>query len=360
MYFETDTEDTLRKVGYSKERRVDPQIVVGLLVDRTGFPLEIACFEGNKAETQTILPVLEAFQERHEVADLVVVADAGMLSAANLTAIDEANLRFIVGSRVTKAPLDLAKYFHWHGNAFTDGQIIDTITTTAAKVDPERLTTRAEPIWNAAEHPKAWRAVWQYSHKRAVRDRHTLAAQRERAQAVVDGDKPAKKVRFVKTTGQKATLDEDLLQRAEDLVGLKGYITNITADVMGAEEVIASYHELWRVEQSFRMSKTDLAARPIFHRTREAIEAHLTIVVTALAIARDLQARSGWSIKKIVRALRPLQHITISLGGQELQAEPAIPPEIATLLKKLGHYKCATQAAKAGETPRSRRYRAGR
>lgn len=118
---------------------------------------------------------------------------------------------------------------------------------------------------------------------------------------------------------------------------MKGYITNITAEVMGAEEVIASYHELWRVEQSFRMSKTDLAARPIFHRTREAIEAHLTIVVTALAIARDLQARSGWSIKKIVRALRPLQHITISLGGQELHAEPAIPPEIATLLEKIGH-----------------------
>ncbi len=288
LYFETDTEDTLRKVGYSKERRVDPQIVVGLLVDRTGFPLEIACFEGNKAETQTIIPVLEAFQERHDVADLVVVADAGMLSASNLTAIDEANLRFIVGSRVTKAPLDLAKYFHWHGNAFTDGQIIDTITTTAAKVDPERLTTRAEPVWNPKTYPTAWRAVWQYSHKRAVRDRHTLAAQRERAQAVVDGAKPAKKVRFVKTTGQQASLDEDLLQRAEDLVGLKGYITNITADVMGAEEVIASYHELWRVEQSFRMSKTDLAARPIFHRTREAIEAHLTIVVTALAVARDL------------------------------------------------------------------------
>ena len=240
MNIEADTEDTQRKVGYSKERRVDPQIVVGSLGDRTGFPLEIACFEGNKAETQTIIPVFEAFQERHDVADLVVVADAGMLSASNLTAIDEANLRFIVGSRVTKAPLDLAKYFHWHGNAFTDGQIIDTIPTTAAKVAPERLTTRAAPKWNAAEHPKAWRAVWQYSHKRAVRDRHTLAAQRERAQAVVDGAKPAKKVRFVKTTGQKATLDEDLLQRAEDLVGLKGYITNITADVMGAEEVIAS------------------------------------------------------------------------------------------------------------------------
>ena len=74
---------------------------------------------------------------------------------------------------------------------------------------------------------------------------------------------------------------------------------------MPAGEVIASYHDLWHVEQSFRMSKTDLAARPIFHRTLDAIEAHLTIVFTALAIARDLQARSSWSIRKIVHDAPP-------------------------------------------------------
>ena len=84
LYFEAEKEDRLRKVGYSKERRVDPQIVVGLLVDRSGFPLEVSCFEGNTAETLTILPVIQAFQARHGIADMVVVADAGMLSAGNL------------------------------------------------------------------------------------------------------------------------------------------------------------------------------------------------------------------------------------------------------------------------------------
>ncbi len=111
LYFEAEKEDDLRKVGYSKERRVDPQVVVGLLVDRGGFPLEIGCFEGNKAETTTILPIIGAFQERHGLSDFVVVADAGMLSAGNLAALDEAGLRFIVGSRVTKAPNDLASHF---------------------------------------------------------------------------------------------------------------------------------------------------------------------------------------------------------------------------------------------------------
>jgi hypothetical protein len=83
LYFEAEKEDELRKVGFSKERRVDPQIVVGLLVDRKGFPLEIGCYEGNKAETATIIPVVAQFQERHNLADMVVVADAGMLSASN-------------------------------------------------------------------------------------------------------------------------------------------------------------------------------------------------------------------------------------------------------------------------------------
>ena len=84
LYFEAEKKDDLRKVGYSKERRVAPQIVVGLLVDRTGFPLEIGCYEGNSAETRTIVPIVRQFQARHDLdgVEMVVAADAGMLSAA--------------------------------------------------------------------------------------------------------------------------------------------------------------------------------------------------------------------------------------------------------------------------------------
>ena len=123
LYFEAEREDDLRKVGYSKDRRVDPQIIVGLLVDRHGFPLQVGCWEGNKAETTTIIPIVEAFQAAHGIEDLIIVADAGMLSAANLTALDDARLRFIVGARTTRAPGDLEAHFHWHGDAFTDGQV---------------------------------------------------------------------------------------------------------------------------------------------------------------------------------------------------------------------------------------------
>ena len=170
-------EDDLRKVGYSKERRVDPQVVVGLLVDRAGFPLEIGCFEGNRAETTTIIPVIKTFQARHGLADMVVVADAGMLSATNLRQLDEAGLRFIVGSRTVKAPLDLASHFRWHGDAFTDGQIIDTLTSKTGRNSENNPMLRREPVWNPDQHPGSWRAVWAYSAKRAARDGRTLTLQ---------------------------------------------------------------------------------------------------------------------------------------------------------------------------------------
>jgi hypothetical protein len=101
---------------------------------------------------------------------------------------------------------------------------------------------------------------------------------------------------------------------------------------MPAGEVIGSYHALWQVEQSFRMSKTDLRARPMFARTRDAIEAHLTIVFTALAVAREAQARTGLAIRNVVRQLRPLRSATIAINGAERTFPPAIPVDNQAVL----------------------------
>ncbi|WP_435113948.1 IS1634 family transposase [Nocardiopsis synnemataformans] len=325
LYFEAAKEDDLRKVGYSKERRVDPQIVVGLLVDRGGFPLEIGCFEGNKAEKLTLVPIIERFRSRHDIQDMVVVADAGMLSATNLARLDEAGLRFIVGSRTTKAPIDLASHFRWHGEVFTDGQVIDTITPKRGANTDNDPAHRAEPVWAPERHTGSWRAIWVFSAKRFAHDNKTLNAQEARARDVVEGAKTARAPRFVKATAGAKALDERALARARRLAGLKGYVTNVGADLMSAGEVIGSYHDLWHVEQSFRMSKTDLAARPMFHRTRDSIEAHLTIVFCALAVARRVQARTGRSIRAVVRGLRSLRSATISINGTEQTFPPQIP-----------------------------------
>lgn len=318
LHFEIDVEDDLRRVGMSKERRVDPQIQIGLLVDPTGFPLEVHCFEGNKAETLTLIPTLRAFQDRHQIRDLVVVADAGMLSAANLNALEDAGFGFIVGSRISKAPYDLADHFQAHGDHFADGQILES-----ARVMGTGTAARSRRI------------VYQYRFERRKRDERAINAMVEKAEKVAAGTRPLRKERFVAVRGAAKAVDWARVERARQLAGLKGYVTNIPTTTMTGATVISAYHGLWQVEKSFRMAKSDLRARPIYHHKRDSIEAHLTIVFAALAISRHLQAQTGVSIKKIVRTLRPLRTVQIRLAGQTITATPIIAPDARAILDQL-------------------------
>ncbi len=159
--------------------------------------------------------------------------------------------------------------------------------------------------------------------------------QENKARAVVAGEKTTRTPRFVKTSHGANEVDEASLARARRLVGLKGYVTNIPVRLMPATEVISSYHDLWHVEQSFRMSKTDLRARSMFHHKRDAIEAHITIVFTALAVSRYVQARTGLTIRKVIRELRPLRSATLSINGA-LQTFPTeIPPQHQPIIDAL-------------------------
>jgi hypothetical protein len=337
---QADKEDDFRKVGFSKERSVDPQIVVGLLVDRFGFPLEIGCFEGNRAEKRTLVPMITAFTARHDLPRPVIVTDAGMMSAANLKTLDEAGYQFIVGSRATKAPIDLESHYRWHGDFTRDGQIVDTITPKTGKNRDNDPMVRAEPMWDPELYPASWRAIWQYSATRFVRDNHTIDRQEARALAVIDGAKPARKPRFLKTRHGVLSLDRTALARARRVAGLKGYVTNIPATVLPASEVIAHYHDLWHVEQSFRITKSDLAARPFFARRRQAIEAHLTIVFAALAISRTIQTRTGLALRRVLRTLRPLRSAVITINGVTQTIPPALGPDEQALINAIRTDTC--------------------
>ncbi|WP_413542396.1 IS1634 family transposase [Citricoccus nitrophenolicus] len=318
LYFETDEEDETRKVGFSKERRVDPQIVIGLLVDKTGFPLEIHCFEGSKAETLTLIPVLDAFRTRHQVTDMLVVADAGMLSRANLEALEEAGYQYIVGSRTSKAPYDLAERLAM-GNNFTDGQVLEATTELKRGVVSSRR-----------------RAVWQYRLAREHRDRRTQTLQLQRAEDIAAGRKQPRKARFLTGGGPKSLkVDYEAARAAEQLFGLKGYITSAPMEVLSGAEVVAAYHSLFEVEASFRMAKSDLRARPIFHRTRESIEAHLTMVFCALAVGRYIQTATGMSIKKVVQTLQPLREAVLQVRGETIAVPAALTADAQAILEAL-------------------------
>lgn len=305
LYFEVQKEDEYRKPGLSKERRLEPQIIIGLLVNQSGFPMGLTSFEGNTAETKTILPVIDNFCQEHKVSQITVVADAAMLSAKNLTALEEAGHRYIVGSRLNKIPYDIAAY-QAHDN-LTDGQIIETTF-------------------------KNYRVIYQYREKRAKLDRQNIQKQIDKVKRIIAGKRAVSKTRFLTVTAKTKKLNQKLIDKAYALAGIKGYVTNMD---IPAQLVIDYYHELFKIEANFRMAKSDLKARPIFHHKRDSIEAHLTIVLTALAIAKNIEMQTQMSIKQVIKLLRPVRSGVIVVNGREYQAEENISPLIHKVLKKL-------------------------
>jgi len=130
-------------------------------------------------------------------------------------------------------------------------------------------------------------------------------------------------------------VDWDLVGRARQLAWLKGYVTRLPISTMDGAAVVAAYHDLWQVEHSFRMAKSDPRARPIFHRERDAIEAHLTVVFAALAVSRHLQDATEASIKRLVRTLRPLRTVRIEVSGHTITAATQINDDARALLNRL-------------------------
>lgn len=166
LYFEIQKEDDYRRSGLSKERRLEPQIVIGLLVNQLGFPLGLQSFEGNRAETKTIVPVINEFCQQHNISHITIVADAGMLSAGNLDALETAGHRYIVGSRLNKIPYDIADY-QTH-DKLHDGQIIETMVNNH-------------------------RIIYQYREKRAELDQQNIQKKIDKAEKIIAGKSPVSK-----------------------------------------------------------------------------------------------------------------------------------------------------------------------
>ncbi len=320
LYFETDTADGFREPGFSKERRLEPQITVGLLTDASGFPLTVRAFEGNKAETATMLPVINAFKKAHQLTDITVVADAGMISEANQIDITAAGLTYILGARLPYLP-DVVR--EWH-DKHPDQAVPDELILTQPWPATSREKTRGIP--DRVIH-------YQYRHDRARRTLRGIDDQIAKAQKAVDGKAPVKRNRFITLSGETKAIDRDLEAKARALAGWKGYTTNLTEQT--PKFIIDAYHRLWRIEKSFRMSKHDLQARPIYHHKRESIEAHLTIVFAAMALTHWIEHRTGWSIKKFVRTARRYRTITIQAGKQTITAADPIPDDLAQALAEI-------------------------
>jgi transposase len=180
---------------------------------------------------------------------------------------------------------------------------------------------------------------YQYKADRARRTLRGIEEQVKKAEQAVAGKTPVKRNRFIRLAGGTRAVNRELEEKARALAGLKGYVTNLRACPDGtpvtAEFVIGAYHQLFQIEKSFRMAKSDLQARPIYHRKRDSIEAHLTIVFAAMAVSRWIENTTGWSIRKFVKTARRYRTIQIQAGDHIITAADPLPDDLRAALNEI-------------------------
>lgn len=307
LYFETFESDELRKPGFSKDNKSQqPQILVALMVAPNGFPVSYEVFPGNTFEGHTIIPVLKSFLKRHGIGKFTVVADAAMISDSNVEALRTEGINYIVGARLGNISSALLRDIAHLPK--TDGATIRLRTTKGY-------------------------LVCSFSSIRYRKDRYEMAKQLQKAEFLLDQPGKIKRVKFLKTDSQKASLNRELISKTEQLLGIKGYYTDLPENEADNKIIIDRYHDLYKIEQAFRISKNDLKTRPIFHFKEEPIKLHLLISFMALAVSKHIELKSGKSINAFLKETKKVTDAR--LFNTTLKKEIHLRAEIPSTLKDL-------------------------
>jgi len=273
LYFETFEGDELRKTGFSKDSKSQqPQILVGLMVSKEGFPLAFDIFPGNTFEGHTILPVVKAFIQKNNVKRFTVVADAAMISTDNIKELKAEGIHYIVGARLGNLPQ----------------AIFEEINAKIKREDGKTIRL----------HTDKGHLICGFSNARYRKDKYEMEKQILKAQTIIKSPSKNTKAKFVKTHNEELKLNEDLIQKTTKLLGIKGYYTDLNEQDLPTNKVIERYHELYKVEQAFRVAKSDLETRPIFHFKEDPIKLHLLICFLALVISKHIEIKTGLSIRR--------------------------------------------------------------
>jgi len=310
LYFETDkTDQELKICGFSKDHKFNqPQIVVGLMVTGQGLPVGWGVFPGNKFEGHTLMPMIECFKKRYGVKKLTVVADAAMISQDNVDLLIKHQLHYIVGARLGNLGLPLIKKINQR-LAGKDGATIRLVTSKG-------------------------RLVGAFSQDRYSKDQHETEKQIDRAKQAIANPGKRKHLKFLIQAKNQPQVNQKLIDKAAMLWGIKGYYTNLTQ--LTNQEIIDQYHNLWQVEKSFRITKSDLQARPIYHHKAQAIRSHILICVMALALGKYLEIKTNLSLKKCTDLLKSIKDAKIcNQDNQTITLRSKISPDVNNLLQKL-------------------------
>jgi transposase len=312
LYFETFEEDELRKPGFSKDNKSQqPQILVALMVNREGFPVAYQVFSGNTFEGKTLIPAINALVGKYSIQSFTVVADAAMISASNIKELRKHKLNYIVGARL--------------GNLSAD--LIEQINLTLERKDGHTIRIKTD---NGD-------LICSYSTIRYRKDKYEMEKQIDRAQLIIEKRSKNRMIKFTKAINQEVKLNEDLIQKTQKLLGIKGYYTNLELSIANNQTIINRYHELYRVEQAFRIAKSDLQTRPIFHFKEEPIKMHILVCFMALVISKHIELKTGDSIRKFITESkkvsegRMMNHMT----NKEIRIKGKLTPVTSEYLSKL-------------------------
>jgi len=298
LYFEASDEDDLRKTGFSKDgKHSNPQIFLGLLVGIDGYAIGYDIFEGNTYEGHTLIPFLATIRKKFNLNKPVVIADSGLLSKDNIKALQEQEYQYILGARIKNETKDVKGRIL--KTRLKDGQI------RSIQKDPDT------------------RIIISYSDRRAKKDAHNRELGLKRLEKRISSGKLTKSNinnkgynKYLKFEGEVSIeIDYDKFEKDSQWDGLKGYITNTK---LSDKEIIKNYSNLWHIEKAFRMSKTDLRIRPIYHRLKSRIEAHICISFAAYCIYKELErilykGKSNLSVEKAKELTHNIYEISYML-----------------------------------------------
>jgi hypothetical protein len=368
-HFTSDVEAAPRRKGCSKQHQTTPIVQMGLFMDAAGIPICYKLFDGNVPDCVTLEPVLEEVKARFGLERIVVVGDKAMNSQHNTCVLAAGRDGWIFSKSARGAS---KKTKRWLLEAA--GWSADPATGVKTK---SKVETRVVEDHDGNRRTVREKILARYSPKYAARDARTRAKMTARAEALIadpaawraSNKKGSKKyvqeVKVDQATGEIAAagtpvlvLDADRLARDAELDGLYMICTSETA--MTDQEVSAKYHELWQIEENFRVSKTDLKARPVYVWTPESIEAHFLICFTALAVVRVLERATSGAMcpAAVLEAVRSTQAVGVGGGvykvirGQRAsELEQALGTEPfdrnwATIEGLRAHGRALTRAAK--------------
>lgn len=304
LYFEAEQEDELRKTGFSKDgKHQQPQIVLGLLVSKGGYPLAYEIYNGKKYEGDTMMPVLNLFKRKYKLQNLVVVADAGLLSNKNIEALKNNGYQYILGARI-KSESKAVK------EKILSLQLENGKSTIIEKADNTKL-------------------IISYSLAREKKDAANRKKGIEKLEKLIKTGKLTKTQinnkgynKFLQMKGDiKIAVDKSKIAVDKKWDGLKGYTTNTA---LTQEEVMENYSHLWQIEKAFRVSKSDIEVRPIYHYVQRRIEAHICICFSAYKIYKELERQ----LKVRESSLSPEKAIEIAKTIYSIKAIKPLTKEL--------------------------------